>query len=114
MLTPKQAQRLDQITIQAMKIWVVGDAKIASVLNISDAQKQRLEQIQADFSKARSQLSTMLREKKIDRKQYSAEQAKLREKLEAAMEGVLSAEQQAELKKLRGTAFEFGNLLNTS
>jgi Spy/CpxP family protein refolding chaperone len=109
-LLPHQLERLEQISLQASLrmglATALSNEETATKLKITPEQKTKLEAIQGEVMAAMREM--------FQGGGQGGDREGMREKMDAARkgadtkaEGVLTAEQKAELEKLKGKAFEF-------
>lgn len=108
-LLPHQLERLEQIRIQMMGGQALNDEKVAEKLGLSDAQKEKLQQVQAS---AREKMREAFQEmrgqdgERPDREAMQQQMQQIREEIEKEMLDVLTSEQKEKLEKMKGEPFE--------
>ncbi len=108
-LLPHQLERLEQIRIQLMGIRALEDPEVAEKLNITDAQKEKIRQVQ---EQAREKMREAFQGMRGGQGQRPDPQAmreqftKLREQIEKDVLAVLTPEQKKKFEELKGEPFE--------
>jgi Spy/CpxP family protein refolding chaperone len=99
-LDAKQLKRYRQIEWQMAGIGALGDPQLQDELKLSDEQKKKLEGI---FKDAEKRMQELYRNRETSPEKYQA----LAKDVEEKANGVLTEEQQKNLKKLKGSPFQF-------
>lgn len=105
-LTPEQNKRLKEISI-----WVNGnrsilDEEIQKDLKMTDDQKSKAKGLQTKQGEAMQSLFEKMRNQEIDREEMQAAMKKNNDILDAELGKLLTAEQTAQLKSMKGKEFK--------
>ena len=95
-LEPKQAGRLAELYLQRDGIMAIDRPEIATKLELSDEQKQRLQSLRESLVESR-----------LRRSSWGEQQRPMREKEQAGLRALLNEEQQTRWQELLGKPFEF-------
>lgn len=106
-LTPEQWDRLTGLYIQRVGNIAVMDQEIAKAINLTDSQRASIQQAQQE---QRQKMMEMMQEARQNGGNMAA-MAEMRTKMQAEMNetigGILSTEQKAKLREMRGEPFTF-------
>ncbi|HMS55156.1 MAG TPA: hypothetical protein PKA27_07110 [Fimbriimonadaceae bacterium] len=105
-LTPEQAKRLKEISI-----WINGnrsllDEEIQKDLKMTDDQKSKAKNLQTKQGEAMQSLFEKMRNQEIDREEMQAAMKKNNDILDAELGKLLTADQAAQLKSMKGKEFK--------
>jgi hypothetical protein len=103
-LSAKQLERLMQIHLQLFEVQALLRPDVIAVLKISDNQQKQLRAIDAKRSQKRQGLRD---DKSLSQEESQAKGRQLLKETMAEATAVLTQEQQEELEKMRGPAFDF-------
>jgi Spy/CpxP family protein refolding chaperone len=106
-LTPAQMDRLKEIRLQAAGPGALSDPDVLKALNLTDEQKEKIKKLRqqvADFIAENAKLSREERQQK--RTELREKMQKLRQKVMEDIVTVLTADQRAQLEKLKGKKIE--------
>lgn len=106
-LTKEQSERLDQISLQRMGLRALSNKEIAAKLKITDEQKQKIVDVQAESQQKLIQLRQDVRNGNVERAKYRGKIQEINKETEKNTLEVLTKEQQAEFDKLKGEKFDF-------
>lgn len=107
-LLPPQLERLNQISLQQRGVQALGDEAVASELDISDEQKEKLAEVREGLRDTmRSRIQELMKKAGsegggFDREMFS----KVQEELQEEVLGVLTSEQRAKFEEMKGEPFE--------
>ncbi len=93
-LSDDQVSRLQQIRVQALGMNAVSDPEVATELGLTDAQQEKMENLRRELREGGA----------------AGGRDAIREKMEQAVSGILTAEQKEKLEKLRGERFDVSSL----
>jgi len=105
-LSPEQAQRLDEILIQIRGLQALKDARVAEKLELTPDQKKQLEDVATAGQQRRVQLMQDVRNGNVDRAKYREKLDEITKETEAKTWEVLTDEQKAQYKNMKGAKFE--------
>ncbi|HVL39334.1 MAG TPA: hypothetical protein VM328_08095 [Fimbriimonadaceae bacterium] len=102
-LTADQQKRLKEISLQVAGNRAVMQEDVQKDLALTDAQKQKLRELQENQMQANQALFQRVRNQEISREEFQAAQRKNEEIMNVEISKVLTAEQNAKLKAMQGT-----------
>ncbi|GAB6167424.1 hypothetical protein JCM19992_34240 [Thermostilla marina] len=108
-LLPHQLERLEQIRIQLMGIQALNDPEVAKKLNITDAQKEKIQKVQEQAREKMREAFQGMRGgdgQRPDPEAMRERFTKLREQIEKDVLAVLTSEQKKKFEELKGEPFE--------
>ena len=108
LLEPKQAERLNQLRLQREGPSSLGRAEVAGKVGLSAEQRTKVRKILDDLEAANQGLFRNMRDlPREERGQVFTKVREQRDKAEADILGLLTAEQKALWQKMQGKKFEF-------
>ncbi|MEJ5170981.1 MAG: hypothetical protein WHU10_08335 [Fimbriimonadales bacterium] len=105
-LTPQQQQRLKEIRIQLMGPMALMDKDIQKQLGLTSQQVSKLEELQRKAGEANMSLFQKMRDGSVTREQAQQAMQNNQKALETESMRVLTPDQQAKLKAMRGAEFK--------
>jgi Spy/CpxP family protein refolding chaperone len=108
-LTEEQETRLQQIVWQANGVEALVDKELAAKLKLSNEQQDKLASLSKEYSDKRAEMFRGFRPGQGGQDAF-AKMGELRETRDKNMNDVLTAEQKAELTKLKGKEFDVAQL----
>jgi Spy/CpxP family protein refolding chaperone len=100
-LKPEQVKRLKQISLQQQGARAINNPEVATALNLTAEQKEKVKSIGEEAAKEMRELF-----QGGNREEARKEMADLRKSTEEKVQGVLTTEQKAKLKELQGEPFK--------
>jgi len=108
-LDAPQRARFRQLALQVVGVRVFREEDVAAALNLTDEQKQRQAKADQTYAEEAQTLLDACRDKTIHPSLYTAKIGELNSQHRQNLEAVLTDEQRARLRTLRGDPFDFGN-----
>ncbi len=106
-LMPTQLQRLDQLALQQRGVMALGDAEVQKELGMTSQQVAKLDQVRSEQESAmRDKMQELMQSG--DRDSMREKMTEFRDEVEESVTDVLTAEQKAKFKEMKGTEFDFG------
>lgn len=105
-LTEKQTTRLHEIGIQLAGNRAILRADVQKELALTDAQKQKIKDLQAKQQEAMRSLFQKMQDQEIDREQMQESMQNNNKVMDKALGELLTAEQSEKLKKMGGAPFK--------
>lgn len=114
-LSPGQLERLKQLRLQIQGLAVFTDPEVASALQLTEEQKQKLRQLHQEVQKQTREVWESARN--LSREEREAKRGEFREKMQQihkeAMSkalDILTPEQKEKFEKMQGEKFDFGEM----
>jgi Spy/CpxP family protein refolding chaperone len=106
LLQPKQAARLNELSLQRRGVAALGDTQVSAALKITDEQKKKLAAIREQSAVKQKEIDRQLA-KGVERAKIRATVNALRKEFNAMILAVLTDDQRKQFEQMQGARFEF-------